>query len=303
MSGALSPLQMQAANANLRSHLLNVSSDMQQSIYSGTIVPASSPVLSIAPRLVGLAKGFLVEISGTFTNSGAGVATRTGMGPANILSNVSLFDLDNYQRINTNGIHLHMLNTQKEGWPFGSALTTAALDAPFTFGNNTRAITCPATIAGGGGTGAFRMFYYVPLAYSNRDLRGSIFLGVINASANLQLTFNSAISGTSGDTLNAVYSGGTANVAITTATVTVYQSYLDQLPRWTSGPNAGGPMLPPLDVASQYRLISSTLTGVAAGQEFPVPFSNFQEFLSLLLVYNQAEIGRASCRERVSPEV
>jgi hypothetical protein len=47
-------------------------------------------------------------------------------------------------------------------------------------------------------------------------------------------------------------------------------------------------MLPPLDVASQYRLISSTLTGVAAGQEFPVPFSNFQEFLSLLLVYNQA---------------
>jgi hypothetical protein len=40
-------------------------------------------------------------------------------------------------------------------------------------------------------------------------------------------------------------------------------------------------------MSTQYRLNNTALTGVAVGQDFPVPFTNFQQFLSLGLIYDQ----------------
>jgi hypothetical protein len=35
-------------------------------------------------------------------------------------------------------------------------------------------------------------------------------------------------------------------------------------------------------------MLGAFLTGIAAGQDFPIPFTNFQEFLSTAIAYNQA---------------
>ena len=294
MSDAQRAQQAQAQNAALRNIVLATSQDMKQAIFSGTVVPATNGnVINIPLRQVGLVKGFIVEITATITNAGAGNATLTNWNAANILSNISFFDLDNYQRINTTGWHMNMLNTAKEGFPFGAAMVAATgEDSPITYGSNFNVITATTPVASGGGTGTVRMRYYVPLAYSKNDLRGAVYMGVVNATAYLQLTLNPtpSVAATNAGTVSAVYTGANNTAVITSADVTVYQCYLDQLPRWQAGQSqfpAGTPMLPPLDIATQYRLLNTTLTGVTAAQDFPVPFSNFQDFLSLAIIYNR----------------
>lgn len=287
MSGQMSPQQLQAANMSVRELVLNNSQDMLQSIGSGTIVPAANNTVSLPLRQVGLVKGFIVEITATFANSGSGAASLTPMGPWNIIQNFSFFDLDNYQRINTPGWHIGLLNTLKEGFPFGAAMLSTSMDAPVGYGNNSSIISASATLAATTGTGTIKMFFWVPLAYGKRDLRGAVFMGVVNATAYIQMTANQTPGVTTGDNTLAVYSGANTAVTMTGLTYNVYQSYLDQLPRYQSGPSKGAPILPPLDNITQYRLINTSLGAVSAGQDFPVPFSNFQEFLSLSLIYDQ----------------
>jgi P3 major capsid protein len=280
---------VQSVNASIRQLILSNAQEVKQIIFSQTIAsPASgNNVLNIALRNVGLVKGFIVNIQATLANTGADAASLTNWNIANIFSNVSFFDLDNYQRINCAGWFLNMLGTAKEGFPFGSALLSTAMDTPIKYGNNFNVISAPATIAAGS-NGVVNMRYWVPLAYSKSDLRGSVFMGVVNATAYLQLTINPTPGVAAGDPTLAVYSGASTVVACTTASVQVYQVYLDQLPRYTSGANAGSPILPPIDTSTQYRLITTSLTGVNVAQDFPVPFSNFQQFLSLGLIYDQA---------------
>lgn len=290
MSGSATPQQIQAANLNIRQLVLNNSQDMLQSIGSGSITPATQPNVNLPLRQVGLAKGFVVEITATFQNAGSGTATLTPMGPWNIISNFSFFDLDNYQRINTPGWHIGMLNTAKEGFPFGAALLSTATDAPVGYGNNSSIISATASMGAGNvtpTTATIKMFYWVPLAYGKADLRGAVFMGVVNATAYIQFTANATPGVTTGDNTLAVYSGANTIVTMTGLTYNVYQSYLDQLPRYQSGPQRGAPILPPLDNMTQYRLVNTSLGAISSGQDFPVPFSNFQEFLSLSLIYDQ----------------
>jgi hypothetical protein len=282
--------QAQAQNIAIRQIVLASAQDMKQAIYTGTIVPATNGnVINVPLRQVGLVKGFIVEVDLAVTNTGTGTAALTDFNAANALSNISFFDLDNYQRINTTGWHLNLLNTTKEGFPFGAAILNASMQSPVKYGNNFDVMTATASLAQDA-SGSVKMRYWVPLAYNKSDLRGSVYMGVVNATAYLQLTINPTPSVTTGDAVAAIYSGANTNVRIDSAAVTVYQCYLDQLPRWQAGQGnqpAGAPMLPPLDVATQYRLFNTTLTGVAPGQDFPVPFSNFQDFLSLSLIYNR----------------
>ena len=288
---AMSAQQLQAANANIRELVLNNSQDMLQSMGSGSYVPASTPTIQYPLRQVGLAKGFVIELTATVTNNGAAPATLTPAGPANLFSNISFFDLDNYQRINTTGWHVAMLNAAKEGFPFGAALLPTAMDSPIGYGNNVNLIEATPSIAEGGGTGTIRMFYYVPLAYGKRDLRGAVYMGVVNATAYLQMTINQTpFVPTGSDATLAIYTGAGAagSVVLNNVSVNVYQSYLDQLPRYPSGPQANSAILPPLDMSTQYRLINTNLGAISAGQDFQIPFSNFQEFLSLALIADQA---------------
>lgn len=280
--GAPSPAQLNMAQ---RAAVLQSSVEMIQQIFSTTIAAptAGNNVLNIPPRNVGLIKRFIIEISGTYTSVGTAAATEFGL--ANLLQNVIFTDLNNNQRINTNGPHLAMLKqvkhktTDPSSAPISTIVSDAMVAGEFIASGSSPnfpvvVYPLPATAAL-----AFRAVFEVPLAYSDQDLRGAIYANVVNATMNLQLTLNPNPAPGGADNTLAVW--GTATGAITNVTVTVYQVYLDQIP---VGPN--GVILPILDLSTVYELKATTFTGMVAAQDFPVPYANFRDFLSTLAIFN-----------------
>lgn len=284
-----------AQNASISAFVRSNSVEVKQNIFG---VVQNNPtsgnnVLNIPFRNVGLIKGFIVKITGTISeiHSGDSSIVASEFNIANVLSNVTLYDLDNYQRINCAGWLLEMIGTSKEGFPHGAALLSTAFDTPVKYGNNFSALSFVAPTSSA--TGSFEVFYWVPAAYASNDLRGSLYSGVVNATGYLQLTINATpwVAQGSDATLAVMTSSGATAVTpptISQVNVQVYQVYLDQLPRYQSGPQVGAPILPPIDISTQYRLNTTSLTGVAVAQDFPVPFTNFQQFLSLSVIYDQA---------------
>lgn len=277
--------------------ILTQGEDMTQPLTSGTFTPnGSNNTINVPMRQVGLTRGFIVKVVATYSNPDTVTAgTLTNFGAANVVSNFTVTDLDNYQRINTTGWHMNLLNTAKEGWPFGAALLSTATDTPVKYGNNYSVMGASATVpvkaSSVNGVGTVTMYYWVPLAYGKRDLRGAIYTGVVNATAYLQFTINPTPIVTSGDATLAVYtqpsptSGGA--ITCTNVTYTVYQNYIDQIPRYASGQNKGAPILPPIGQSTQYRLVNTSLSAISANQQFPIPFTNFQSFLSASVIYDQ----------------
>lgn len=288
---ALAPNQPTAGQVNdqITALILQVGESMFQSIASGSFTPnGSNNTITVPMRAVGLTRGFLVKVKATFANAGGGNGVLTPWGAANLVSNFTLTDLDNYQRINTTGWHMFALGTAKEGFPFAAALVATAMDTPVAFGNNFSVISASATVASGGGTGTIQMYYWVPCAYGKKDLRGALYTGVVNSTGYLSFTINPTPSVASGDATLAIYSGASNTVVYTNVTWQVYQDYIDQLPRYTSGPKMGQPILPPLAMRTQYRLVNTSLGAISANQDFPIPFTNFQSFLSATIIYDQA---------------
>lgn len=289
-TAAMNANQAVAVNAQIRTAIRNSSIEVKQSIFNETVANPGNGnnVFQIPFRNVGLVKGFIVKVNVSFPETSSATPTKTAWNIANVLSNITLYDLDNYQRINTTGIHMNAIGTTKEGFVQGAAILASAFDVPIGYGNNFNAVSL--AIPTDASVGSAQMYYWVPLAYTSADLRGAIFAGVVNATAYLQLTINpTPFVVTGGDPTSAIFTGASgAAVTISSATIQVYQVYLDQLPRYQQGQQAGAPILPPIDIATQYRLNSTSLTGVSVGQDFPVPFSNFQQFLSLFTIYDQA---------------
>lgn len=278
----LAVLNMQARNAILANAL-----EMQQLIYSQTIPTPGigNNVITVPPRNVGLIKGFFVELSGTMTESAGHNITPTELNVANFLSNITFYDLNNNLRINTPGWHMHLLNSVKGHRPFVSAFTT---DNPTGFGSNMGAnnwIRNPGTLnSGATASGVVRMLYWVPLAYSDRDLRGAIYANVVNATLQLVLTINpTPFVSTASDSTFAMYTTSAAGVGtLTNVTVNVYQVYFDQLPQV----QGKGPFLPVLDLSTIYELKTTSLTGMTVNQDFPIPYANFREFISTIFMYD-----------------
>lgn len=268
-------------NNQARSIVVGSSVRMTQQIYTNAVDPDTIPTLNIPLRNVGLILGLIVEVTGGVTNGATNAATRSHFGSANALRNITLTDLNNVQRINTTGYHLAMLNSARQGFGFGGAY---APNLPMAYGNNWSPFAAPASIAADA-TGTVTHTYWVPLAYSMGDLRGAIYAAVISATMNLQLTLtNSAQLGvaTGGDQLNAAYIGND-NIAWTNnVTVNVYQVYLDQLPT-----SQGMPVLPMMDLNTIYDIkYAPQNVGLAVGQDFPVPYANFRQFLSTFAVFD-----------------
>lgn len=273
--------QAQQQNLIARQMIASQAINMTQQIYTNTFNPANGNVVNIQPRYVGLIKGFWVKVALSVTNAAGSTATLTGLGAANALSVIQFNDLNNNVRINTSGWHLHFINTVRQGYPF--CATDALNTYPVAYGNtfNTN-ISAPATIAASG-TGTINMWYWVPLAYSNVDLRGAIFANVVNATMNLQLTVNPNPFVASGDATTAIYSGNAGS--ITSATITVYQNYYDQLPT-IQGNNGASILLPILDMQTMYELKNTNITGITANQDFPIAYSNFRDFLSTVAIFD-----------------
>jgi hypothetical protein len=293
------------ANSHARQAVLSNSIEALQVIYSQSgINPATQSVVNVAPRNVGLIRGFYVHVGFQFTTPAALTWARSVLGPANMLSLVTFNDLSNQQRINCQGWALPLLDTARRRYPsFASALATgvpgsnaAGTDTPLGFtasfksafagGAAVPVMSAPATLAAST-TYDLDMWYYVPISYTDRDLRGAIYAGVVNSVMNLQLTFNASnffVSSTADPTL-AVYQSSGAATAPTAQTwsVEVYQDFLDQLPF-----NQQGPVLPFQDLSWSYLLNTTFFTSMAAGQDYPIPFPNYRNIQSMILVYDNA---------------
>jgi hypothetical protein len=308
MAQAAAPTQAQVAqaqaqaNSQARQAVLQNSIEALQLIYSQSgINPATQSVVNIAPRNVGLIRGFYVNIGFQFTTPATLTWTRTGLGPANLLQLVTFNDLSNQQRINCAGWYLPMLDTQRRRFPsFASALSTgvpasqaSGTDTPLGFranalsnfsGANVSVMSAPATLAASS-TFNIDMWYYVPISYTDRDLRGAIYAGVVNSVMNLQVTFNANnfFVGSTTDPTLAGYQASAALVAPTAQTwsVQVYQDFLDQLPFSNQGP-----VLPFQDLSWSYLLNTTFFTGMTASQDFPIPFPNYRNIQSMSLVYD-----------------
>jgi hypothetical protein len=293
------------ANAAARAAVLGNSIESLQLIFSQSAInPASQTVVNIPPRNVGLIRGFYVHVGTVFTTGATTTLTRTTLGPANLLQNVTFSDLSNQQRINCQGWYLPYLDTaRRRNQSFSSELATgvpasaaSGVDTPLGLsanytsslaspGINTPLMSCPATIAPSQANQTIDMWYYIPISYTDRDLRGAIYAGVVNSVMNLQLTFNQSafqVASTVDPTLSVFQSSGAVN-AITgqTWSVEVYQDYLDQLPF-----SSQGPILPFQDLSWSYLLNTTFYTGMAVGSDYPIPFPNFRNIQSLILFYD-----------------
>lgn len=284
MAGAVQAQDPVAVNMATRNYLLQNCVPMFQSIYSQNVTPAQSPTLIVPIQNVGLIKGFLVVVSGTLRNTdGALTATRTQFGASNLVSNFQFTDLNNIVRINTPGWHMGIVNSAKQPAVFMGAY---APNVPVNYGNNFNVNAGPATIAPANTDAAVKFMYYVPLAYTANDLRGAMYAGVVNATAQLQIQLNQTpIVAAGADATLAVYGGaviaaGGGWKAGTTVQVTVYQDYLDQVPIAQNGM----PVLPMIDTSLIYELKQVAMSGLVQGQDYGIPYANFRTFLSTTVV-------------------
>lgn len=286
-------------NMAARLAVLQMAQNMWQNIYSTTLanVPYGT-VINVPIRQVGLTKRFLIEVAFSVVQSAAETQTLTKLGPANIFSNVTLNDLSNYTRINTTGWHLFMLQSMKQAFfsgpagqgktdfqpspsVYGTAYTN---DSPIQAKAGAAVINAPSpvtTVQSG------RMFFEVPVSYSDADLRGAIYTSVVSATMYLQMTVNPNFGvGTAGDPTLAVYQSSTGALAlIPSMTINVYQNYLDQIP---IGQN--GPVLPAQDISKMYLLTNGSFSALTGGQDFPITFPNFRAWQSLAVIYDNVGV-------------
>lgn len=275
-------MNMQQQNDAAQAAILALAQPMSQPLApvspSGTL---PGQVLTILPNNVGLNRKLIVEVTGTITAGSSDTLTRTGLGLANFFSNVTVTDLNNVQRVNTTGWHLYLLAGLRNRGPYAAAF---ASDAPAQMGSNYNVMDAPASI-GPSQTTTFRIFYEIPLAYHDNDLRGAIYAAVTSAQWRLNLTINPNLwVGSAADATLAMYKSdqSSATATLSAVTIQVYQEYLDQLPR-----SGGNPILPALSLAYNYLLTTTTMTGMSAAADFPVFYPNYRTFLSTIAIYDQ----------------
>lgn len=271
------------ANSLARQQVLSSAINMWQSVASGVSATGAGTVINALPRNVGLIKRFILELTFTIQRSAAETQTRTAFGPANAISNLQFTDLSNQVRINTTGWHLHYVASARRQMAYGAAFTN---DSPTSIGSNYTVISAPSAFTAGAQT--VKMYYEIPISYGDYDLRGAIFSNVVNATLNLQFTINPNffVASTADGTL-AVYKSSSADLGtITSFTWNLYQNYLDQLPMTNKGP-----VLPLLDLSTVYLLNNTALTGLSTGQDFPIPYANFRNFMSTFVIYDNAALN------------
>jgi hypothetical protein len=244
--------------------------------------PGPGSVLTFYLRNVGLVKRLWIRFKATVTAGASSTQTLTPIGLANLVSNVTFFDLGNNQRINTTGWHLTALASAKRRRIFGAAYTT---DTPLGMSNvNNRIMYAPTTISANGNS-EIDFVLEIPFVKNDQDLRGAIMADVTQATMQVQITLNPNmfVSSTADPTLAMYQSGGSDLASLSNLSVQMYQNYLDMLPR---NPQSGAPILPALDIGTAY-LLNSTSSGLpVANQDNGVAFINARSYESVFFVYD-----------------
>lgn len=276
-----------AANQNnaFRNLTLARSTKMRQQITQEKISSVAQGIQisrNIPLKNIGLTTRLYIQIEMTVAQAAAETLTKTPLGPANIISNLTFADYSNYQRINTTGWHLDLLATARAKMPFASAYQTSN---PVGTGNIFNVKTAPNTVTT---ASKVYMMYEVPLAYSDANLQGAVLSQVLNGNAYLQFTLNPAMIAAAGaNPVEAVYQSSTSSTGlITDLTYTIYQEFLDQLPQDQSGVL----MLPAMDLATVYGIYNTDLSGIAVNSDNPYSFTNYRQFMSVTSIYDNAGV-------------
>jgi hypothetical protein len=279
----------QQQNQMARNLIIDRAIEMTQSVNSqtfagGAVGQVVGTVINVQPRYVGMVKRFICEVTGSITQGAAETQTQTKLGISCLFSQVIFTDLANQTRINTTGWHLHLLATVRRQAAFGAAFQN---DSPVALNANFPVISAPAAVTG---VKTFRMFYEIPITYGDFDFRGGIYLGVVNATANIQYTVNPNFFVAAGAVATqAAYQSSSAQLGILSAlTVNTYQQYLDQIPQ-----SNNGPILPMLDLSTAYLLNNTQILGLSANQDIPAPYANFRNFMSTIAIYDNAGVLNA----------
>lgn len=277
-----------------------------------TVVPANLNGTPIQFNIqnVGLVRGLWVKSVATIANTdGANTATLGDWGVQNLYSAVSFIDFSQNIRVQTMQQHLYALECYRRKAILGAAYTN---DQTGTFGSNwlPNALTgsTSSTTIAHGTNGTVTCYFYVPLMYSDSpfdpDFKGGMFANLTNVTATLSLTPNALVSLPPGtDDWNSLFTGvATANVAITSLSVTIWQDIYDQLPdfrflpsgvsaaQWIAASNGDrtGLLLPLQDLAVEYELKFAQFgSSVTANQANNLPFVNQRKFFSQMIMYLQ----------------
>jgi len=277
---------MRAQNMAARQLIVANSVDLIQQVNSQTVtnyIAGQAYPINIPVRPVGLLKRFWLEIIATVAQGASETQTKTAFGGCNILSNLTLTDLNNQVRINTTGWHLHFLQSYRRQFAYGAAIANSD---PCSIGANWGLMDIPSPLTT---SQTLRFYYEVPVAYSDNDLTGSIWVNVVNASMQLQITINPNffVANTADPTLGVYQSSSTQLGTISSFQVNVYQNSLDQLP---VNPQTNTVILPPLDLEYVYLLNSTNSNGLSVGLDQSLPYANWRNFLSTTLVYDNAGV-------------
>jgi hypothetical protein len=304
----------QQQNLMARQMVIRQAVDMWLPIFTRTYSASNNQgpgtIDNVPLRNVGLIKRLLIKVTAGVSHTGAMQLSANGL--SNFFSNITFTDLSNQTRINTTGWHLSAISSAKRRRPYGAA---AQLDNPspywssvdpnfdaggvsfnpMGFGNNNDAIFAPYKL-----TAAelpnfpLVMYFEVPFSYTDHDLRGAIYANVTNATMNLQFTVNPQMFNASGGAQShqGIYITPAGTAILEGFTVQVYQNFLDQLPI----AQQGGPILPLLDLSTAYLLNNTAVSGIVVNQDNPIPFANFRDFMSILMIYNDpAEYTTTEC--------
>lgn len=283
----------QQKNALIRQAILANAVRMRQNVFNQAWNPASQPQLQIPPKYIGLLRRFTVVITGTFTNNdGAVDATLTEAGLSMLLDpaqGITLTDLNGYNRIQTGLWHTLIVESVKRQKLYGAKWTPETVGGKAATPWATDGAWTPmqqpsATLAHSGGTSNFTLQFDVPVSYMPDDLRGAIWISVVNATMQLVLNINPNLyAAANADSTFAVYRG-TQNIALSGVQVNVYQDYLDQLPVGQDGQ----PALPILDMSTVYELKKTQFPNIAQAVENPFPYTNLRRFLSTCSIFDSA---------------
>lgn len=242
--------------------------------------PGPGSVITFYVRNVGLVKRLVARFKATVTAGATSLQTLTSWGLANLISNVTFFDLGNNQRINSTGWHLTAIASAKRRRVFAAAYTS---DTPLGYGNvNNRCMFAPATIAA---TVASEIDFQleIPFVKNDVDLRGAIYADVTQAAMQVQITLNpNMFVASTADPTQAMYQSAGADLATLSALqVQIYQNYLDQLPRM-----GGVPILPNMDIGTAYLLNSSSSGLPVVNQDNGAAFVNARTYESVTFGYD-----------------
>ncbi len=282
---------MSIAQANMLARQAVVASAVKrtQTIHTETIDTSTKNSLSITPRNAGLLLGFIVNVKASFSVGASGTAlTATPLSAANLIQQITFYDLNNNMRLNTSGAHLALLASARANRPYLGVDNYS--NYPIDFGEYYTDIEKIDASVAQSGSGEANFSFYVPISYSDVDLRGSTYLSVVNSNTKLdiQLNPNMVQARTVQGWEEAVYA--TADSSTQPADVTegnvdiqVQQVYYDQLPQ---GQN--GVILPVQDMATVYELKNSAVSGMTPNQDFPIAYSNFRDFLSTIVFFRNS---------------